>query len=142
MAKSPKRVQCFMRGPLVGPVKCSCSGATKAHKCFSESVPSGYCTDTMPSNAHDGPIKLPDGTLTEERYMAFAYKQAHLDKGQHPWDTWILCCDECPFHVDPPGEILDLYAKREILNALIAGYEQADTLDDRHRVTQELKGKT
>jgi hypothetical protein len=141
MNKEP-RMRCHFRGPEVGPVKCNCSGTVKASVCHnSEHVPSGYCTNTMPSNAIDGPIKMKDGTETIDRYMAFSFKQMHIDRGQVPWDTWILCCDECPFHKSPPPQVLELYLQRQSVNTLIARYENAVTMDEREKVSQDLNGK-
>ena len=133
MAKQKKeeRLKCRFLGPMAGPIKCSCSGAVVLHACFNSKVPSGYCSQTEPANTKDGPIKLADGTLTEERYIAFPFSQRDLNRGKEPWDNMALCCTCCPFREDPPAEIQELHGKLNEIRARLEKYEGAATLAER-----------
>lgn len=133
-----KRPVCHFHGPEIGSVKCSCPGSATVHACYHDLVPSGKCCDTMPTNWIDGPIKLKDGTMTEERFIPFPYDQKSVDKCNQPWDNWVLCCDVCPWRTAPPEQVQSLYDQRAKLTGMIARYEGAGSLEDREAMVREL----
>jgi len=45
-----------------GKIKCSCSNQPEVFACDNPWMSSGFCTPTMPVQAGDGPIALPDGS--------------------------------------------------------------------------------
>lgn len=133
-----KRPVCHFHGPEIGQVKCSCPGSATVHACYHERVPSGKCCDTMPAQWIDGPIKLKDGTMTEERFVPFPFDQKSVDKGNQPWDNWVLCCDVCPHRTGPPEQVQSLYDQRAKLTGMIARYEGAGSLEDREAMVRDL----
>ena len=138
-AEKPQRPPCHHFGPMVGPVKSNCAGSVKAHACFNPQVPSGYCCPVEPQTTKDGPIKLADGKLTKQRYMPMPFNQAAVDKGKEPWDNWILCCDCCPYRVDPPAQIVALYAQRDQTLDRIREYEAAQSAEERAQIVAQTE---
>jgi hypothetical protein len=130
---------CYFRGPQVGTLRCSCSGAANVFTCFNaEQNPTGLCSDYTRAEMPEGKIAVKGVTPKDDdpTYMIFPYRQKDVDAGYPLHDDWILRCDQCPWHRDEDEKVADVRLAITCQQAWLKRYQDAESLEARELVVQ------